>query len=306
VKTNIIAIVVTYNRRQLLEICIDRLEKQSFSIDKILIVDNASTDDTEHWASQKKIANKSIDYVNVGANTGGAGGFHLGLEIANRLGYQWSWIMDDDAIPQYDALEELLKIAVDNSNIYGSIAFNENSTSWLTTLESKESNYSTTALEEIPDSAKVSFLPFLGLLISNNIIKKIGLPEKEYFIAADDVEYCLRAKKSGADIIVSGKSKIFHPKAEIYSLNLFMKKFYFLKIPPWKRYYDTRNRLLIARKHYGFSLFTKTLPGSMLRIFITFIYEDKKLLQLYASIAGIIDGILNIRGKRHTWWKIPQ
>jgi rhamnopyranosyl-N-acetylglucosaminyl-diphospho-decaprenol beta-1,3/1,4-galactofuranosyltransferase len=180
VNTHVIAIVVTFNRRLLLDTCVEQLEKQSFPLSKILIVDNASTDDTEEWAMQKRIVNEKIDYVRIETNTGGAGGFHFGLDVAHRAGYEWAWIMDDDAVPQPDALEQLLLVAKNKSNIYGSIAINGTSTSWLTTLESKESNHSTTELAKIPVSASVSFLPFLGLLISNEILAKNGLPDKEY------------------------------------------------------------------------------------------------------------------------------
>ena len=42
----VIAVVVTYNRKELLKECINALKKQSYKNCKILVVDNGSTDNT--------------------------------------------------------------------------------------------------------------------------------------------------------------------------------------------------------------------------------------------------------------------
>ena len=48
----VIAVVVTYNRQQLLSECIDALRNQTRKLDKILVVNNCSTDNTERWLQQ--------------------------------------------------------------------------------------------------------------------------------------------------------------------------------------------------------------------------------------------------------------
>ena len=47
----------------------------------ILIIDNASTDNTKERVG-KYIDNKKTFYYNTGENIGGAGGFNLGIKIA--------------------------------------------------------------------------------------------------------------------------------------------------------------------------------------------------------------------------------
>jgi GT2 family glycosyltransferase len=139
------------------------------------------------------------------------------------------------------------------------------------------------------------------------VIDKIGLPDPSFFIAADDVEYCLRANKYGIDTRVIVNSKIFHPPSNHYSFHFpFLKKIVILKLPPWKRYYDTRNRLLVAKKHYGLKWIYQTIPGSFLRLIGTLINEPGRINQLHAFMSGLIDGILGIKGKRHEWWRIKQ
>jgi hypothetical protein len=212
-------------------------------------------------------------------------------------------MMDDDAEPRPDALNELMCIADDPGNVYGSLAVNGDETSWLMTLLGNPP-ITTSAAAVVPAQAQVKMLPFLGFLIHRDLVEKIGLPDPGFFIAADDVEYCIRAQKVGAQSIVAGKSHIEHPKSRPYAVKLPGCTLTALELPPWKRYYDTRNRLLIARKHYGMRLFTQTIPGSFVRMGAALVKEPRKLAQLKAFTAGFIDGLLGRKGRRHEAWGI--
>ncbi len=99
------AVVVTYNRKDLLEKCIDRLRQQKNAACDIIIVDNASTDGTADMIKCQYNVPEVI-YMNTGANLGGAGGFQYGVKQAVLLGYEYVWIMDDDTLPQETALYE--------------------------------------------------------------------------------------------------------------------------------------------------------------------------------------------------------
>ena len=103
----VVAVVVTYNRLEMLKKCISSLEKQSYGCD-ILIINNASTDDTEQWGQGYAAEKNGISYYNTGANIGGAGGFNFGMRKAVESGYEYVWIMDDDCIPNLDSLEKLM------------------------------------------------------------------------------------------------------------------------------------------------------------------------------------------------------
>lgn len=102
------AVVVTYNRKDLLEKCIDRLRQQKNAACDIIIVDNASTDGTADMIKCQYSVPEVI-YMNTGANLGGAGGFQYGVKQAVLLGYEYVWIMDDDTLPQETALYELFE-----------------------------------------------------------------------------------------------------------------------------------------------------------------------------------------------------
>ncbi len=299
-------VVVTYNRYLLLQSCLLAIGEQSLSPDFVLVIDNASTDGTSerlrHWLPEY-LPNAQL--VTLDENFGGAGGFASGLQRALDEGADWVWMMDDDAAPHPAALEEMARVASDAGNIYGSVATWGIETSWTTTLLGTERR-SVNKVCEIPALAEVQSLPFLGFMIHRDLVRTIGLPDAGYFIAADDIEYCVRAARAGATLFIAGKSHIEHPQSQSYVLRLFGWQVVFLKLPPWKRYYDTRNRLLIARKYYGFRLITQTIPGSFVRLFAALVHEPRRLAQLWAFSAGMLDGLLGIKGRRHTKWGIGQ
>lgn len=304
---NTAAVVVTYNRLPLLKKCITALQTQTCAPAIILVVNNASTDDTRAYLDE--MVSKHPDRIcvtHLAENTGGAGGFCEGLRLAPANGADWVWMMDDDAEPHPDALEQLAKVADNPANVYGSLAVRGDDTSWTTTLLDNSTPRIVESAEQVPDEARVQSLPFLGFMIHRELVQRIGLPDTGYFIAADDIEYCMRAERAGAKLIIAGQSRIEHPKSDRYEAHLPGRHLICLRLPPWKRYYDTRNRLLIARKYYGTRLLTQTIPGSFVRLFAALVYEPRKLAQLWAFCTGMFDGLLGIKGRRHTKWGIRQ
>ena len=101
---NIIAVVVTYNRMELLKRNI-RCLQQNKPISSIVIVNNGSTDGTTEWLA----AQEGLTVINQ-TNVGGAGGFYTGIQYAYQAGADWIWCMDDDVFPRADCLEQLFAV----------------------------------------------------------------------------------------------------------------------------------------------------------------------------------------------------
>ena len=302
VSGSITAVVVTYNRKSLLQQCLQALIAQTRKPDRIVVVDNASTDGTRELIQERQwLSRADVELLALKENTGGAGGFAAGIAHAVAGSADWIWIMDDDAEPHADALAELMKVATDPANIYGSLATNGPDTSWTTTLVDHPQRIVDHAVD-VPQCARVQSLPFLGFMIHRDLVGTIGLPDAGFFIAADDIEYCMRAERAGADIFIAGTSRIEHPKSDRYTARVPGRDLICLRLAPWKRYYDTRNRLLIARKYYGWRLLTHTIPGSLVRLYAALRYEPRKLAQLGAFCAGMFDGLCGIKGRRHAKW----
>lgn len=283
--------------------CLTAVAMQTRKSNRILIVDNASTDGTrELLQSEGWLSRPDIELLVLNDNTGGAGGFSAGLDHATKTGSDWTWMMDDDAAPRPDALANLLDRQLSTENLYGSTAVSGEMLSW--PMDPHEGRFQDTIhmLKELPDELDVRFVPFLGILISTKMVKLIGLPDAGFFLAADDVEYCLRARRMGSKIILVRSSHIAHPASERYRLWFPGRPIYSLKLSPWKRYYDVRNRIFVARSYYGLKLWYSTIPGSFLRLVATLWHEGNRWQQIKAFYAGMVDGLLGRKGRRHELW----
>src|SRR5881227_1028098 len=100
------AVVVTHNRVELLRRCLSALAGQTVPVERVLVIDNASTDGT---ADVVRDEFPSVKLVRLEHNVGGAGGFHEGMRRAHEAGFDWIWLMDDDTLASDDALEQLLR-----------------------------------------------------------------------------------------------------------------------------------------------------------------------------------------------------
>lgn len=92
----ITAVIVTYNRKELLSQNIEMLLKQTITFDSIIIVDNCSDDGTYEYLKKCGWTKAPFIYLRTETNIGGAGGFYTGVKAAYEAGADWIVLMDDD------------------------------------------------------------------------------------------------------------------------------------------------------------------------------------------------------------------
>ncbi len=102
------ALVVTYNRFDLLSLTIQALLAQTRQVDAIVLLDNGSTDGTYEKLLASGLDLSRVDYVRLEPNRGPARGFWQGMSYAHAGGADWVWVMDDDVLPDPDCLETML------------------------------------------------------------------------------------------------------------------------------------------------------------------------------------------------------
>lgn len=255
-----VAVVVTYNRLQMLKDCIKALQKQIYKNFKILIVDNASTDGTREYV--KKFKDKNIGYFNTGKNLGGAGGFNAGMREAYFQGAKWVWIMDDDVIPDKMALQELVnasrEIKNENVSFYASCVYSLDGQAMNTPgIDPKSKNGYPFWFRHLDKGlVNLNAATFVSLLINTNAITKCGLPYSKFFIWGDDSEYTKRIYKGYGPAYLVGKSKVIHARANSKNLTIFNEdnenriKMYF---------YMIRNTLVYTRANAGQDAFEQKL-----------------------------------------------
>ncbi len=198
--TKTAAVVVTYNRRELLRQCVEHIRAQSVPAD-ILVIDNASTDGTaELFAAPQE----GIFYFNTGANLGGAGGFNFGMRKAVEMGYDYVWVMDDDTMPSPTAHEKLLDV---DGLLEGNYGWLSSLTLWKDGTPCAMNVQKITKWKPLKDfeySHSVQYASFVSLFIKADTIREFGLPYKEFFIWGDDWEYTRRISKHKPCFFVPG------------------------------------------------------------------------------------------------------
>ena len=192
-EVKVTAVVVTYNRLELLKENINALLIQKYNNFDIMIIDNASTDGTEKYV--RCIDNNKIKYINTGSNLGGAGGFSFGVRQAIEKGYDYAWLMDDDTIPSSEALDSFMNKV---NKFRGEFSYLASVVRWKDGLlcEMNKQYLSQEWGNEI-NMMKNNLIPvnsssFVSFFVDLNIAKKVGLPQKDFFIYGDDWEYSLR------------------------------------------------------------------------------------------------------------------
>ena len=190
----------------------------------VLIVDNASTDNTQEWIRTTYDENPQVFYVHMEENTGGAGGFHYGMKWAVTHNYKYVWVMDDDCMPEPDALEKLMKA---DGILEGKYGYLSSVVLWKDGTESKmnrqkiKKNYYENVHLLKHSIIQVEQSTFVSLLIPIKTIKKVGLPIKEFFIWGDDIEYTRRiAVRNGLPCYMVGNSTVLHAMKENTGSNI--------------------------------------------------------------------------------------
>lgn len=211
---SVAAVVVTYNRKPLLEECIASLLKQSARADlRVYVVDNASTDGTGE-AMREYARRGEILYFHTGANLGGAGGFEYGIREAAKGPFDYIWVMDDDTIPTGAALQALLDAAEELSpfGFLSSHALWSDGSVCTMNVQRKDIMRKLKLSELRKRVIPVEYATFVSLLIPMSVARELGAPIGEFFIWGDDWEYTRRISKKYKSYVVTD-SKVIHKTA---------------------------------------------------------------------------------------------
>lgn len=207
--------VVTYNRRELLAECLRALLAQTHAVQRVHVVDNASTDGTEDLLAEIGLLDdERIAYTRSEENEGAAAGFARAIARARREECDWIWVMDDDTEPPPESLERLLAspAAADPAN--AALCQAVVSTDGSLQLGARghfRGRPRPLAAESYRDgeTPALHFATFVGLLVRTAVVRIADGPRAELFIWGDDYEWCFRLRRHGAIRLVP-ESRIVH------------------------------------------------------------------------------------------------
>jgi GT2 family glycosyltransferase len=247
------AVVVTRNRPALLKRCLAAIDSQTFPAIQLVVVDNASDEPTRALlAVEAARRDGSFHSIRLEENTGGAGGFHAGMHACLSLPCTHMWLMDDDCEPDSEAVAELVLAAAivgEDSVLGGNIVdLNGESVNVQPVSERLGTNCAPQYPLHLADGLlEMCTLTFVSFLVSVDLVRKAGLPLKQFFIWGDDTEYSCRLARF-TKLYQVGKSKTRHLKSGDNSQSI-CKEQDRDKISQYHWFY--RNRFFINLKYDG-------------------------------------------------------
>lgn len=288
----ICALVVTYNRVNLLMENIKALISQNNPGLDIIICDNASTDGTGEEVQRLAKKYPCIKYYNTGSNLGGAGGFEYGLSKIYREIYDFCWIMDDDSVPSPGALASLISAAdCIGSENFSFLACNVR---WIDDSPCKmnqcvlgtkvryHSDSDATGIE-VSEITKCSFV---GCFVNLSVARKVGLPIGEFFIYGDDTEFTLRLSEKKIGYFIED-SIIIHKMPT--NVRIGIAEASADRIDRYK--FEYRNKMFIYRERckYGIIKIIKIYLKEALKVIVR--SKDNKLKRLEIIRKGFVEGL---------------
>jgi GT2 family glycosyltransferase len=286
VKSTVAAVVVTYNRKELLLECIEALLNQNYNLDEIIVVNNCSTDGTEEMLFSIR---DKVTALNLKENMGGAGGFNEGLKLAYNKGHSYFWIMDDDTISHPDSLERLIEGY--NKIHHGKAGFVCSNVKW---IDGSPCMMNIPLVDTVYNNRlehnllKVKTATFVSILITREAVRNCGFPIKEFFIWSDDTEFTERLSRvyenyMVIDSVVTHKMSVNLSADITHDTNLGRLDRYF---------YAFRNRLYVNRKAGRIRLIKYLIGLAIVISNVLFNSSRYKIKKLKTIIKGTMKGIL--------------
>jgi len=283
----VVAVVVTWNRRELLRESLAAVGRQTTTPAVVVVVDNASVDGS---AAAVRAEHPDADLLVLDRNIGGAGGFAAGLRRAlDDHRPDVVWLLDDDTVPEPDALVRLL----DARAGYGPRrpALLASRVLWTDgrdhPMNSPREKPGVRSVERLA-AGRVGCLAirsasFVSVLIDAADIRRRGLPVADYFLWNDDFEFSTR--------LLRHRPGLYCPESVVVHKT---HTFGATDADPGERFYfEVRNKVWTFARSNGLNPAEKALyAGSTLRRWLRTYAgsEDRRTLRR-ALGRGLADGV---------------
>jgi GT2 family glycosyltransferase len=283
-----VAVVVTYNRRELLAEALTALASQVRVPDGIVVVDNASEDGTTAMVRERFPA---VDLMELPRNVGGAGGFAAGMARALDGDAELLWLLDDDTVPEPGALAALLDARARGTREDGPPTLVASKVVW---TDGRDHPMNTPRAKPRAASAEwesarvagcvpVRSASFVSVLVDAGAVRERGLPVSDYFLWNDDFEFTTRLLRGRRGLLCDG-SVVVHKT----------KGFGGTETDPGDRFfYEVRNKIWLFTGSPGLAPGERVLyAGSTLRRwFRTFAASSDRAVLCRALFRGVRDGV---------------
>lgn len=245
-------ILVNYNGKQYNGACIESLLKQRGGCEiKIVIVDNASQDDSMQIIQERFGGDSRIETIFLDDNYGFSYANNIGIRRAGEWGADYVLLLNNDTEVRENLLSELLACADrhPNSMIAPKIYYSDHrNVIWsaggaVSPIISKVRHIGLDQEDkgQFDRECRIGFATGCCLLLPREVIKRAGFLDERFFLYYEDTEYSFRLWKLGIEIWYCPQAVVYH-KVGASSKGA---------DSPLCAYYIARNWLLCSRLHLG-------------------------------------------------------
>jgi GT2 family glycosyltransferase len=237
--------------------CIKSIQQLAYKNFEILICDNASPNDS---FEQLRKTFPALQVHAAKENNGFAAGHYLNYLRAKEMNAAAFWILNADLEVDMNALSRLVEVSSSLPNcVFGSVSLqpaNHNLVDFggapLTEASKQELHYNTwknieysTLLVQYPTAYEVESLEGSSFYLQMDIIAQHGFMHLDFFMYAEETDYCYRLREKGVRSMLVSQSLVYHKNEGSTNSNPQ------LKIIP--SYYRRRNALRFQHDHFHFS-----------------------------------------------------
>lgn len=245
------AVIVSYNPEP--ERLKNLVEVLTLQVAGAVIVDNASNNNVASIVDNSSVGNLSI--INLPGNFGIAAAQNVGIEQAIKKGATHIYLSDQDSLPSFSLVAELLSAFFSGSKTpvaaVGPATVDERTGQVCSFIVERlgvpQRWHPNTDDEHSKKTVEVDFLIASGTLLSVKAIQHIGGMRSCYFIDHVDREWCFRARKGGYVLLGVPGARLTHRLGDEVKQVWFFGVRQVTYHTPLRSYYLFRNTLLMLR-----------------------------------------------------------
>lgn len=275
------AIVVSHNNAGRLGATLDALLRQRRPLDRIVVVDNGSTDETSDVVASRS----DIELLQLGDNLGPAGGFAAGMRAAASSNF--ALLATDDDVLMPEALGRLIDVA-DRHGAHSMVGAGVvlDGRRWLSgSRMHRGSLRRVTSIQPGTTEYEVDTCTFAGLLVPMSVVETAGPVRGDLFMMWEEYDFCLRARQNGFRVIVVADAlSDGGPTTPAGGY------------PPWREYYQARNWMLSIRHRRAWA---EVIPWGRLqaKYLVSAARRPDRNRRLGLRLRGMLDGVRGCAGR---------
>lgn len=213
---NVGIVISNYNGWQDTVQCLESLQKQTYRDFEIILLDDASTNDSVQQL-QKHLTENTV-FLPQEANSGFAAVNNVGMRRALADGCDWVLLLNNDTVAAPDFLETLLRETPAGAVSCPKMLFLDPPDEiWFAGGELDRATGKVRHLgghekdgPAFAEKKQVSFITFCCVLLPRQVIEEVGFLDETLFMYCEDVDYCIRLADAGVPLWFLPDARIWH------------------------------------------------------------------------------------------------